>query len=522
MKGTQKLSLLILSLMISACNEKVSPELTKGEATVPDVVVPPKEYYFSVTNTSPTLLNFNLHKTGAGNQTAPCEIKGSAAFSSDNFRGNPAVNDITCYFDAEELSLLHGGMSFSVNSSANSCDYIGYSPFSYYDRMPGDSSGSYLQVECTTDTTTDQHARDEADARGIEKAAFGGAIGCGDTVSTVIDPITRRRFAIADDSDLCQFNYERVGGGNCDIGTINIQTLSVTFTPGVPPALDTLKSTVTNRVVSCGGKVAACIAGPITELTRSMTKATQINETVINEPFAKEYDLPALYNLEHESSLKSYANFRRHLASRNINYFDPSDGAYKSAFNPSFTDPQGIDAKTFHPEVMDAYSKNKRLDGTGLELITTGSGGLLETYSTRSNTYTAKPLAAEPFLGIPPYTTNPFYTFICYDTAFDIKARIRMMVREWDRVTPSFNNHDFISDIGAGDSAARQDSVVVHELNGDYDGHLLFNDLPDWDDHIPMTRSGGNFNAGTIWQPVSEGTFLDGWFNPKLFTNGSR
>ena len=74
MKGISKLSLLALSLLISACNEKVAPELTKGEASLPDVAVPPAEYYFSVTNTSSPLLNYNLLKTGLGNQTAPCEV----------------------------------------------------------------------------------------------------------------------------------------------------------------------------------------------------------------------------------------------------------------------------------------------------------------------------------------------------------------------------------------------------------------------------------------------------------------
>ena len=521
MKGISKLSLLALSLLVSACNEKVAPELTKGEATVPDVAVPPSEYYFNVTNTSPALLNYNLHKTGIGNQTAPCEVRSTTALSSDTFRGDPAKNDITCYFDAEELSLLHGGMEFSVNSSANSCDYIGYSPFSYFERMPGDSTGTYLEIECTNDTTSAGNVVDAALARGIPINTNTTALTCGDIASSTIPAASRAKFQLSDDDELCRFNYEASGGPNCDIGTVTVQTLSVTYTPADGPTPAVLKHALSSRVISCGGKVASCIGGPLTNLTKTLTKATEISETVINQPFTKEYELEPLISLEKENNLKPYVNFRRHLASLNIDYRNPADAGYRSAFHTTFVDTLGVMAKTFNPEVMDSYSKNKRLDGTGLELITTGVGGLLDqpTVKFQNSTYTAKPLAAEPFLGIPPYTTNPFYTFYCYDTAFDIKARIRMMVREWDRVSPGFNSHDFISDIGAGDHAARQDSVVVYELDGNYDGHLLFNDLQDWDDHIPMMRSPGNFDANTIWQPVPEGIYTQGWFNPTLFPN---
>jgi len=485
-----------------------------------------QNYFFSVVNTSSPLFNYNLHKTGLGNQTSPCEIRSSSALSSEAFRGDTAKNDITCYFDAEELSLLHGGMEFSVNSSANSCDYIGYSPFSFFDRIPGDSSGNYLEVECANETTVSDDVEDQAVAQVINIQAANGTMTCGDIVSTKIDPLERLKFQLSSDEELCRFNYEKVDGENCDIGVITVDTLTVTTTPKDDNNPRTVKSSFSKRTIRCGGKVASCIKGPIQNLTKTMTKATEINETVINQPFTKEYELEPLYNLENDISLKSYVNFRRNLASKSIDYDNPSNLAiYRSAFSSTGVDTLGITAKTFQPDVIDAYSKNKRLSsdpfGNPYDIITSGAGSILEKFSVEKNTYTAKPLAAEPFLGIPPYTTNPFYTFYCYDTAFDVKARIRMMVREWDRVSPSFNLHDFISDIGAGDANARQDSVIVREIDGDFDGNLLFNDLPDWDDHIPMMRTPGNFDNNTQWKPIPEGVFTEGFFNPKLFTNGS-
>src|SRR3989344_4859249 len=148
MKTVSKLSLLAITLFVVGCNEKVSPELMGGNAEVPDgVAVPPSEYYFNIKNESSALLNYNLHKAGSGNQTAACEVKNTTGLSNEIFRGNQAANDITCFFDAEELSLQHGGMSFSINSSSNTCDYVGYSPFSYYNKIPGDSTSQYLEID---------------------------------------------------------------------------------------------------------------------------------------------------------------------------------------------------------------------------------------------------------------------------------------------------------------------------------------------------------------------------------------
>jgi hypothetical protein len=47
------------------------------------------------------------------------------------------------------------------------------------------------------------------------------------------------------------------------------------------------------------------------------------------------------------------------------------------------------------------------------------------------------------------------------------------------------------------------------------------NDIYDWDDHIPMERTPGVFNASTtMWNPVGTATFPFGFFNPVYFTNG--
>ena len=109
MKTAQKLSLLTLAFVVASCNEKVSPELQSSSATTPtspSTPIAPTDYYFSVTDASPSMLNYKLHKTGARNSSDKCEVKNQTGLSNLDFASGVS-NDISCFFEAEELSLYH-------------------------------------------------------------------------------------------------------------------------------------------------------------------------------------------------------------------------------------------------------------------------------------------------------------------------------------------------------------------------------------------------------------------------------
>lgn len=521
MKTVQKLSLLTLALLVASCNEKVSPELQNSAATTPDatVAVPPAEYFFKITNTSPVLLNYKLHKTGTGNSTAACEVRNTTGLSSDIFRGNTAANDISCYFDAEELSLRAGGMNFQIEASANTCDFVGYSPFSYYQAVPGDSSGAFTQVTCANDTTTASHILTAAGDRGISVATASGQLDCGDWATRDIADGTRVKFSPTDDAELCRFNYPDTGL-NCDIGEITINELVVTYTPpGDDPATqpETLKHEVKRRIVNCGGLVESCVDGAIklsTVVTAGATsRVTEIYTPEINKDFkSEEYKFPKLIGTSTGSN--RYANFRRNLASLNIDYVSADDSAptfaaYKSAF--------GIAAfgKTFNPNLVDLYSANKKMDGS--QLVTQA---MIDSVKSPGNMYVAVPLAGDPFMGLSDFggeRVSPFYTFYCFDTAYDIKARVRMVVRDWDRVFPTNDDIEYLSDIWRGVNS-KQDNPNYVELPDDEDTHIPFNDIADWDDIVPMQRTSGAYvPASTIWQPLPVAGYPDGFFNPSIF-----
>jgi hypothetical protein len=516
MKMITQLSLLAMALFMVSCNEKISPELKDANSSSGTNIIPPPEYYFKVKNTSAVMLNYKLHKTGSGNMTAPCEVRNKDRLSSEIFSGNQAANDITCFFEAEELSLFHQGFNFEISASANTCDFVGYSPFSFYSHIPGNSSQTFTQVTCGNDTTTQGNINTAAGTEGIDITTSTTNLGCNDWATNAITPTnTRVKFTPASDEELCRFNY--VNGPSCDIGTITVNNLVVNYTPPGPdpvtqPAI--LTSAKETRTIECGGAVANCVKGAIEELGSAAdgsTRKTMIHQSEINVPFSYEYKHSKLIGTH--SSNKKYANYRRNLASTGINFINNLDAGYASKFNdPSY-------GKTFEPNLMEVYAANKRMDGTTLVTTT-----IQDLYSYPGNKYKAAPLAADPYIGLAG-RVNPFYTFYCFDTAFDIKARIRMVVRDWDRVFPTNNELELLSDIFNGDGA-RQDNLTGKEIKpkplqaSDQDIFISFNDLGDWDDMVPMSRSDEAYAPSTtIWRPypVPFGPFPDGFFNPEHF-----
>lgn len=515
MKLVHGLTLLAALSVLTACNEQVSPELQNagntGNAPTDDTL-PPDTFYFGIKNKSAPVLNYKLHKTGLNNSAVDCAVKNTVALSSDNYRSDRVNNDITCYFDAEELSLFHAGLSFNIESSKNTCDFIGYSAYGFFDRIPGDSTGTFTQVTCGNDTTSNANVVAAAATAGININTASGQLGCGDWATEDIVPGTRRKFQPSSDAELCRFNYKDGARERCDIGTITVNNFRVVYTPpnGTAPAITSYE--VIKREIDCVGAIANCVQGPTKLQNPSTTRFTEISQTTQGKDFERLISYPGL--IGKKNSNKSYVNFRRNLASAQIDFGASAGllGAYTSSWSDS------LYGKVFDPRVMDFFSRNLLLDGTTPVL----DEPRILAEAVKTNFYSAIPLAADPYMGLEPSATvNPFYTFYCLDTALDIKARIRMVVREWDRVFPTNADNEYVSDLFRGTSA-RQDVPNLVEIPDDNDGLILFNDLSDWDDFIDMERTAGAFDPSlSIWRPNPTVDFVDGWFNDEMFTNNA-
>ncbi len=522
MKSYKNLSLLLLGLLIYGCNEKISPELEAGLANAGGGGTPtptPTSYSFGITNGNLVARGFNLHKTGAGNWNKSCEISTTTPMSSEAYIADPSTYDVTCFMEAEELALYMSGVSFNVNASPDSCEYVAYSPYSFFQYMPGDSSSDITLVEC--DETVDNTL---AGAYGPTPTFGAGMtkLGCGQIVDESLPHASRQVRAFpSDPAFLCNYDYSRTGGPNCDTGTINVRTLSLTVPdpvafPGVVGHTTTLTS------ISCAGQIAECVAGPIKQVSGSEghTRFTEITPINSGEAYTNLIEVPNLIDNQRRSSVE-IANFRRHMANKDINYvtsIDPTAVAYRNAFSdPLFN-------QIFEPDLMNRFSSNLNMapipgrihDVTPATLGAYSLGQYAIDYSLAAG-YTTRPLAADPHLGIGSVNqVNPFYTFYCLDSAWEIKGRIRMMVREWDRSFTPSTALDFISDIQfhtfTPPYLSRQDVFDVPEVPYDPDGYNGYNDVRDWDDLLIMTRTSGAFaGAGTEWIPAS------GWFDPSNF-----
>lgn len=527
MKMVSKLSFIALAILLAGCNEKVSPELQEGNSTTPttpSTPVAPNEYYFGIVNSSDTLLNYKLHKTGAGNATAKCEVRSTTELSSDIFRGNPAANDITCYFDAEELSLYHSGFKFNITASKNTCDFVGYTPYGYYNRIPGDSGATYYSVACGSEKTGPVHIQQAAADLGINLQDANGDLNCNDWViddnplnPRSIPAATRLSFTPVDEASLCRFNYKDGDKEKCDIGIITINEVQVIYNEATDTEPASVTSQIVPREIDCGGKIYNCVKGPTKELDSAAARFTEITSSPINVDFEKEYSYEKLIGTN--NGIFEYANYRRNLANSNIDFNTSfgTSGTYRSVW----ADP--IFGSIFEPRVMDYFSSNLMLNDVDplIEIDPSDPTSRLELEARRNNTWYAKPLAADPFLGLSS-KVNPFYTFYCFDTAFDMKARIRMVVRDWDRIFPTNTGLELLSDLNSF-SSARQDAPGLVEIPGDNDSYTRFNDLTDWDDFVSMDRTPGSFDPNaTIWSPTGTFTYPDGWFNPAIFPNVSK
>lgn len=543
MKLVKKLSLFAVAIIMVGCNEKVSPELQQANSASDPTgpVVLPSEFYFKLSNTSNPLYNYKMHKTGEGNASAECKISDTTRFRKEMYPGGvlSQVNgvfkepkyDITCYMDAEELSLSYGGFKMKIEASPNTCDYVAYTPFSYYDRIPGDSTGTYTQVTCSTDTTTATHAATVATAIGMDITYNGGAntLGCNSYLSnSSLLASTRQPFQIQSDQDLCRFNYKDGENEQCDIGTITVNELQVAYTISSDPGgTTTLTHKLVKREIQCGGDAYNCVRGPIKKHTQLKSASSRIvSATEVNTPYAYEVDYPGNDDFVDYRNYR-FANYRRDLANPEIAYGTaehsiypvvPYNGTYLGAWTDM------IYGKTFNALLMERYAKNLNFNGS--ENI---SSGVWTAHYTQENSYTAKPLAAEPYLGMiissggrqpVTYQTNPYYAFHCLDNAREVTARIRLLVRDFDRVFPSnTSNTEYLSDIFNGVNA-RQDLQDFVEDTDNSDPFNFFNDSEDWDDLMQMERY---ISGGVIrYRPLPALGYPNGFFNPDIFPNDSR
>ncbi|MBF0298798.1 MAG: hypothetical protein HQK51_08765 [Oligoflexia bacterium] len=241
------------------------------------------------------------------------------------------------------------------------------------------------------------------------------------------------------DSSMCRFNYTDVNL-SCDEGSVTIQDKDTSDPPdpdsnnGCFPVSGTHPGTTTQ----CGGKWKNCLAGPLLEMSSLVWPIrTEMSLSLAenkNKDFDKiwQFSAPITKNYVSNMYLSNYMAFCGGSGS-NYQYNTAGLIAYATTL------PNGFAASI--AAVQASIS--------GVDPINAG------------NTT---------------YPTNPFYTFECLNKAGDLKARIRVVVREWDR---NFDPTSLNLIVAKPQEGNLMDSTSAEDDPFD---DSYFNDYDDWDD----------------------------------------
>lgn len=498
--------------MLSACNEKIAPELADPASTTttsgssgggPTTTVDSNVFKLEL-DATPTSgvpaedLGYTLHKANEAG-TVKCEVE-DVTDVPDTL---DSTRDITCMLEAEEAALYYNGYKIKAVSDAGTCNFISAQPYTYYQYQPGvtarmDGSPREVVKFVCTDTAKQLHASDvlHTDAT----AAFGANASGFQTVTELcgkyanidgssavsfgsldltatISPVT-----LATDEELCSFNY-RNEGVNCDEGAVRVHTVSVSSV--VVAATDTLTAIDGGSVlIQCGGKVKNCIGGAAPEIVGE-EPFIELGKTLIIAQIPATGGSNSAISLEADVSRESnyyFSNFMRQCSGM-PNFTTAANFNTGTVFSP------GFDA-----DVMEEYARlGTTLPGTQEKDFTHGQFDVIT-------------LADDPFrAGIPDadivsgdlrenwsnfnMQARPFHSFECLDQALDVKARIRLVVREWNRnFSPTTQEFRYISDVFS--ATAKMDAGAAQTNN--YLVYDQFNDIADWDDQLFFSNSPTN------------------------------
>ena len=172
------------------------------------------------------------------------------------------------------------------------------------------------------------------------------------------------------------------------------------------------------RTVSCGGKKVNCIAGPINDLLSSSQLDSGFRSMIYQTP---------------------------------------------NGFNQSWT---------FSAPIAKEDYGNMRIANSTRNNLCTASNADVNTWSTIA--------AAASSLTQPFGESSPYYVFNCLNAASQIKARIRLIVRDWDRSFKVNNGIDLLNPLLTTGVATDADGGFMENAGTDQFGES-FNNYNDWD-----------------------------------------
>lgn len=378
-----------------------------------------------------------LHKEGQGLGAARCRVFGPQVIDDVNDPNyNQAIyglNDVVCRLEAGENDLYASGVDFSIKSGAGMCEFVRYTPFSYLAFAQGNTSKiitTYASFDATLCASTDAgfctvtegnaFALDYVTAASINAGSALILTEDGPDADGVADNAARTfGFTYCEDGSLtCIRNARATSACNYDYSTTNSIDTSVSF-PNVDegsyiqrnvscsfegiedvdengvPDNGRVSCTVTESAapIQCAGSAPTALGG-----AKRSTDLEDNESAVVVSSFGGLSDQRFTVESPTSKSLATNKYIANFISSRNY---------AASAVN-------SCHASDFH---MDSYQ------GSGFLTSNRANWG---NYTTSTSNVFVDPLGGAN-------NTNNYYNFECLDAALNVKARVRLAVRDWDR-----------------------------------------------------------------------------------------
>ncbi len=484
-------NLILLSLLLTlfiSCNEEVSEDL---QETPDEVVIDPIFQEIRVVSTMDQDLSHTIHSMGS--LSSACSLLPPASgLRAEDYSKADLVRNVDCVMDVEELDLHFHGASFEVQVDNRMCEYLEYQPYRYFKHQPGKTERTIFKTIC--DDACGAARPEECDRYYDQTTA---ATSGNYSLSLFTNDLTSE----FEDSNkpLCTFNYN-VDTGNdndiealCDIGQVNVESyliegyyyescegapgndqtacetnggswVGATYCEGDgEPTAATAGSSITylrspddDEEDECGGELKACLAGAGVEEGTDADPFTLFYSEDLD--YVEEFRISPPIELNDSREFNSnlhIANFSRVCADTSTNKNTPSI----------------FDSLTYSGVENERISYNFSITD-----VDVNGDGILD----------SKVYADHPFKGTVygdsingnRYSTSPYYAIRCLDRARDVKAQIRLHIREWDR---SFEeNNIYLARVS--DKSNEASGLSRMDNNGVYDTDINWNDYADWDD----------------------------------------
>lgn len=527
--------LLVLLVSVS-CEEQIAEELksvnTSATAGPTDIVAGTG---MSITNTMDSAFSHFIHKEGNSNEdcmlVAPVTGWEADEYTKDN---SLVVPDVVadCVLEVEELDLFTQGAKLELKVDNGVCEYVTYEPFRFFQYQLGISDMVQYEVACDDICGAMNPGLCATYSTGLFK-----------TYSEVSSFTGEQDFY--DDSSVspqaCKFDYSDNGqdGPNCDEGQITTKGYELrgydqvwchngSYGELLPPQYtagncsnagiwdatdadgDGFLCDITERISEstcttaglqeqlrcdtgggasyfqveeeleeCGGNAIACTNGQSKEVFGD----EEANILLMNNENLSEFTYEAV--IDSADQLGYATNIYAASYSRVL-----VNNLVKAPFTGGINAFLGYEIEKLAP-------------------FTAYNGKSIDSDNNGRDDYTI--LSDHPFKGawsdggISRLYTRPYYKFNCLDKARDVKAQIRVHIREWDRsFTKSFSFLNLISDFGLTGLLRFMDN------NSLQDGDEPWNDRADWDDFfVGSTDVFVSGDPDSLTNPPGAGACID-------------